>query len=331
MAIPSYNTEPEESRERRVWRIVAHAPLESLWHLEGSTPKEILSRTWKAIQDDRVFARAAELGFYFFFALFPALFCAVSIFGIVVKSAHRIYGQLLGYVSVLAPPSALHMVMQTFNQTTQASTSGKITYSLIGAIWTASIGISAIQDTLNDVYKIEDTRSYLGARIKAIGLTFVVTAMVTISLGSILGAGFVGQYVRSRLTGHVASIVAAIGTRVAAWTIATLLLMLVFAVIYYWAPEWRRRRWRWLTPGSMFGVGGWLVASVGLRIYLEHFNTYTVTYGSLGAVIILLMWFYITGLMLLAGGEINSQIEAAAVEKRLQAHRDRIHGSENAA
>ena len=331
MSLASYNSGPKESRERQVWRIVAHAPLDSLWHLRRHHQKKLASRTWKAIQDDRVFARAAELGFYFFFSLFPALFCAASIFGIVVKSAHQIYGHLLGYVSMVAPPSALDIVMHTFNQTAKAATSGKITFSLIGAIWSASVGISAIQDTLNDIYKIEDTRSYLGARVKAIGLTFVVTAMVTISLGSIFGAGYVGQYVRGKLSGHIALVVAAIGTRVAAWTIATLLLMLVFAVIYYWAPEWRRRRWRWLTPGSTIGVAGWLIASIGLRVYLEKFNSFTVTYGSLGAVIILLTWFYITGLMLLAGGEINSQIEAAAVERRLKAHRNKPRGRENAA
>lgn len=88
--------------------------------------------------------------------------------------------------------------------------------------------------------------------------------------------------------------------------------------MYCWAPDVRQRRWHWLTPGSAIGLAGWLIASVGFRIYLHFFNTYTITYGSLGAVIILLMWFYITGLMLLLGAEINSAIEAASVEVRLR-------------
>jgi ABC-type multidrug transport system fused ATPase/permease subunit len=95
------------------------------------------------------------------------------------------------------------------------------------------------------------------------------------------------------------------------------LLALLFAVIYYFAPDVQHKLWRWLTPGSAIGIGCWFVASIGLRIYLHYFNSYALTYGSLGAVIILLTWFYLTGLMLLLGAEINSTIEAAAAERRL--------------
>jgi membrane protein len=94
------------------------------------------------------------------------------------------------------------------------------------------------------------------------------------------------------------------------------MLVLTFAVIYYWAPDIKSRRWHWLTPGGAIGILGWLVASLGLRVYIHFFNNYSVTYGSLGAVIILLTWFYITGLMLLVGAEINSEIEAAGAETR---------------
>jgi membrane protein len=111
--------------------------------------------------------------------------------------------------------------------------------------------------------------------------------------------------------------VASVLARFLGWTIATALLALSFAVIYYWAPDVKARRWRWLTPGGAIGILGWLLASLGLRIYLHFFNSYSITYGSLGAVIILLTWFYLTGLMLLVGAEINSEIEAAAAQKRL--------------
>ena len=317
LAIPSYNAETDEPMQHRVWRIVAHAPLHSLWDLHGVPVKQIARRTWRSVLDDRVFDRAAELGFYFFFSLFPALFCAAAILGLVARSAHQIYVQLLGYLALVVPTSALGTVLHTFNQTAAAASSGKITFSLIGAVWSASVGISAIQDTLNDVYKIHNSRSYLGARVKAIGLTFLVIVMITVSLSSMFGANFVARFVATLVSGRVTSLSAAIAIRVAAWTIATLLLILVFAVIYYWAPDWRRRRWRWLTPGSAIGIAGWLMASVALRVYLHFFNNFAVTYGSLGAVIILLMWFYISGLMLLVGGEINSEIEASAVEAQL--------------
>jgi membrane protein len=100
---------------------------------------------------------------------------------------------------------------------------------------------------------------------------------------------------------------------------ATGLLALLFALIYYWAPDVQQRQWRWLTPGGAIGIIGWLLASIGLRVYLHFFNSYTAIYGSLGAVIILLTWFYLSGLMLLLGGEVDSEIEAAATERRLAA------------
>jgi membrane protein len=112
-------------------------------------------------------------------------------------------------------------------------------------------------------------------------------------------------------------IAAASAARASGWIVATALLALAFAVIYYWAPDLKTRRWHWLTPGGAIGIVGWLVASLGLRVYLHYFDSYSVAYGSLGAVIILLTWFYITGLMLLLGAEINSEIEAEAAERRI--------------
>jgi membrane protein len=319
MGIPSYNAEKLlDPNEERVWRIVAHSPLESLWSLHAYSLKDMSKRVGSSVLDDRVFGRAAELGFYFFFSLFPTLFCAASILGIVARSAHQIYTNLLGYMSLVIPTSALATVMKTFNQTAAHATSGKITFGLMGAIWSASVGISAIQDTLNDVYKIPDTRSYFGARLRAIGLTLLLIAIVSVTLTCMFGGDFVAKYFRVNIADHTAAAVAGVGIRVVAWVLASALLVLNFAVVYYWAPDWRKKRWRWLTPGGTIGVIGWLLASLGLRIYLHYFNTYSLTYGSLGAVIILLTWFYITGLMLLLGGEINSEIEAAAIERRLQ-------------
>jgi membrane protein len=110
--------------------------------------------------------------------------------------------------------------------------------------------------------------------------------------------------------------------------VAAALLDFSFAVIYYWAPDSKKRRWHWLTPGGALGLLGWLVASLGLRVYLHYFDTYSLTYGSLGAVIILLTWFYITGLMLLLGAEINSEIEAASAEMRMGLHTPPVLGPE---
>ena len=274
-------------------------------------------RTWKSILTDRLFGRAAELGFYFLFALFPTLFCASSILGLAARSADQFYDKLLNYLALVIPTSALGTILQTFNETTAAATPGKLTFGLIAAIWSASVGISAIQDALNAVYKVQDTRSYLTARIYAIGLTIILTVVVTLILIAMLGGDLVAAVANRCTYNDFLTTTAAFSARLIGWTISAAFLALSFAVIYYWAPDVKARCWHWFTPGGTIGILGWLIASISLRIYLHFFNSYSVTYGSLGAVIILLTWFYLTGLMLLLGAEINSEIEAAAAETRI--------------
>lgn len=269
------------------------------------------NRILKEVLADRLFGHAAELGFYFLFALFPTLFCAGSLLGLAARSAHQFSDRLLNYLALVIPTTALGTVLTTFNETTAAASSGKVTFGSIAALWSASVGISAIQDTLNEVYKLDDKRSYIVARIYAIALTIVITALIALGLGSMFAGDFAAALVDRELAHHpVVATAVGIAIRIVAWIIAACVLALTFAVLYHWAPAWKERHWRWLTPGTTVAVAGWLLASLGFRVYIHYFNSYTVTYGSLGAVIILLMWFYISGLMLLLGAEIDSVIDA---------------------
>jgi membrane protein len=313
--------------ERRIKRLASRLPIQSLWDLQGVPVRTLAGRTWRSLVADRVFGHAAELGFYFLFALFPTLFCASSILGLAARSANQIYDKLLDYLALVIPTSALGTILATFNETTAASTSGKLTFSLIAALWSASVGISAIQDTLNDVYKIKDTRSYFKARIYAIGLTILLTILVSFIPASLLGGNAIAGIAYRRIHDQVIAMAIAVIVRIVAWTVAAALLTLSFAVLYYWAPDRKARRWHWLTPGCTVGIVGWIATSLGFRAYLHFFNNYSVIYGSLGAVIILLMWFYTTGLMLLVGAEINSEIEAAAAEKHFAAGPEGYYGS----
>lgn len=277
----------------------------------------IVKRTWRSLLDDNLVGRAAELGFFFIFALFPSLFTATSLLGLAARSASKIYYSLLGYLAIVIPRAAMSTVLETFNQTTVAATSGKLTFGLVFAIWSASVGFSAIQDSLNVVYKVKETRSYLGARLSAIGVTIILMALVTLILASMLGADLLARVAYLRIYHHFLAAAAAYTVRGFGWLLTAILLSLFFAVIYYFAPDVKTSHWHWLTPGAAVGIAGWLLASVGLRIYVRYFNNYSLTYGGLGAVIILLTWFYLTGLMLLIGAEINSEIEAAAAANRL--------------
>ena len=303
---------------QRIWDHVSHSPLHSLWNFEGVGAMVVLKRTFKSFNEDNLLSRAAELGYYFLFALFPTLVSASSILGLAAKKATTIYVHLLDYLALVIPHSAFAIVLDTFNQTTAASTGGKITLGLAAALWSASVGFAAIQDTLNIVYKVKETRAYWKARGSAILVTVLLSVIVTLVLTCLFGGDFSASYMSKVLHPHAVAVSAAIALRVCSWVLATALLMLLFSTIYFFAPDVKNKRWHWFTPGAALGILGWLVASIALRIYLHYFDNYSVTYGSLGAVIILLTWFYITGLMLLTGAEVNSEIAAAVAEKRLK-------------
>jgi membrane protein len=303
---------------QRIWDYVSHSELGSLWNFEGTPVMVVLKRTAKAFIDDDLLSRAAELGFYFLFALFPTLICASSVVGLTARSASAVYDKLFHSLATVVPPSAYHLVIDTFNETTQASTGGKAVLGFVVGLWSASMGFAAIQDTLNLVYKVRETRPYWKARGLAVLVTILLAVIATINLAVM----FVGDLFADRAYEHIwhrplrISIVIAI--RVVTWIIATGLLLLIFSMIYYYAPDLKTKCWRWLTPGAAFGIITWMLASLGFRVYLHFFNTYSLTYGSLGAVVILLMWFYITGLTLLTGAELNSEIQASVAEKRMK-------------
>ena len=310
---------PNDPLSQRIWDYVSHSELGNLWNFEGTPVVVVLKRTAKAFIDDDLLSRAAELGFYFLFALFPMLICASSVLGLAARSASTFYDKLLHSLAVVVPPSAYHLVIDTFNETAQASTGGKAVLGFALALWSASMGFAAIQDTLNLVYKVRETRPYWKARGLAILVTILLAVIATINLAVVL----VGNRVAHRAYRHIwhgpLRISLVIGIHLVTWIIAFALLMLIFSTIYYYAPNLKKKCWHWLTPGAAFGIITWMLSSFGFRIYLDFFDTYSLTYGSLGAVVVLLMWFYITGLTLLTGAELNSEIQASVAEKRLAA------------
>ncbi len=320
-----------DAASRHVWEYVSHSPLHSLWDFQGVPLMAVLKRTATSFNDDNLLSRAAELGYYFLFALFPTLISASAIFGLFVQSAGDIYVKLLNYLSLVVPHDALGLVLDTFKQTTQHSSGGKITFGIAAAIWSASVGFSAIQDTLNTVYKVKETRPYWMARGSAMLVT-VLLAMITLAtLGALLGGTLLSHLVREHIAQPRVGLACGIMIHLVFDFICLALNLLLFATIYYFGPNLQHKRWRYFTPGAAMGIIGWILSSLALRVYLYYFNSYSVTYGSLGAVIILLTWFYITGLMLLVGAELNSEIEASAAEKRLKASGTIARGAKTAA
>ncbi len=171
--------------------------------------------------DDNLLGRSAELGFYFLFALFPTLVTACSILGLAARSAAHIYENLLQYLAMVVPPSALGTVLEAFNQTTAAASSGKLTFGLVAALWSASVGFSAIQDSLNVVYRVKETRPYWRARLSAIGITFVLSIVITLMLASLLAADFFARLAHLHIYHHLLATCAAVGLRTVGWLVTT--------------------------------------------------------------------------------------------------------------
>jgi membrane protein len=298
---------------------VSWRPLHSLWDLQGVPVRVIARRTWNSLLNDNLFGSAAELGYWFLFALFPTLVSASAIIGLTARHASEDYDLLLHYMALAIPPSAFNIVLVTFNQITASSSGRKVTLGFAVALWAASAGFSAIQGSMNAVYRVKETRAYWKVRGAAVLISTLLSLLLTAILASLLAADLLAHAASLHILHHAISDPIVVIIRIVGWIVAVALLALLFAIIYYWAPDVKHRQWRWLTPGGAIGIIGWVLASVGLRIYLHFFNSYTAVYGSLGAVIILLTWFYLSGLMLLIGGAVNSEIEAAAAELRLTA------------
>ena len=286
----------------------------SPWKLGGLSATELAKRVWKSVNDDDVFGRSAQLAYYFFLALFPALICVTALIGLLAGSSTKLHEALLSYIATALPPSAYELVSKTLEHTTSASGGGKISFGILASLWSATAGVTALEDTLNAVYNTHESRPLWKVYGIAIGLTIVGSILVIVALAVILFGGNAADFIATHFG---LGPVALWSWKIAQWPIAFAFLALVFSLTYYFCPDVDQRHWQWLTPGAVIGMMTWIVASAVLRIYLHYYNSYTATYGSLGAVMILLLWFYVTGMMLLLGAEVNAEIENAAAKRGL--------------
>jgi membrane protein len=286
--------------------------IRTLWSLGGLTTKEAARRIVAGILENDLFGRASELAYNFILALFPFLLFLVSLFGLFASRGQLLSSHLMSYLAYVLPPSGFDVVDQTIREVSRNSGGGKVTFGITLTLWFASGGMNSMMSTLNAAYSVREGRSYWKVRIIALALTVAVSLLVLSALAIVLAGGYVAETVGSML--RMADIAVWVW-KVLQWPVALMFVVLSFSLIYYFGPDLKEQHWYWITPGSLFGVSVWLAASFAFRVYLHFFNTYSRTYGSLGAVIILLVWFYVTGLAFLIGGEINAQIEHAAAER----------------
>jgi membrane protein len=286
--------------------------MSSLWKLGGLSPTALAKRVWNEIQEDEVFGRAAELSYYFLLALFPLLIFLTSTIGIVLGSGTGTRQALFSYLARVMPPSAFQLITSTMTEVSASSSGGKISFGILAALWAASNGLGAITQSLNVAYDVKEGRPWWRQRLTAMGLTIALSVLIISALILVVAGGHIADGL-ARLFGF--SSVFSITWKILQWPIVLAFMILAFALIYYFAPDLHNQKWKWLTPGSAIGVALWLAISVAFRVYLHFFDSYSNTYGSLGAVIILMLWLYFTGAAILIGGEINSEIENAAAQR----------------
>jgi membrane protein len=283
----------------------------SLWTLGGLTWKELGRRIWQQLSEDDVFGRAAQLSYYFLLALFPLLIVLITLLGYFAETGSELRASLLSYLGEVMPPAATTLVQTTLEEISRQKGGGKLSFGILAALWAASNGMGAISETLNAAYNVGETRSWWKIRLISVGLTLALAVLILTALALILYGGRIGDALAwSYGLGQVFTMT----WKIVQWPIVLFFVLLTFNLIYYFAPDVRDQDWKWVTPGAVIGVALWLLVSFAFRLYLHFFDSYSATYGSLGALIIMMLWFYLTGAAILIGGEINSEIENAAAE-----------------
>lgn len=271
-----------------------------------------LKRLVKRIGEDEIFGRAAQLSYYFLLALFPLLLFLINILGYLAQEGTLFRDRLLLYLAALMPGSAFQLVHATLDEISASSGTGKLSFGLLAALWAASNGMGAISDTLNTAYNVKETRSWWKVRLISVCLTVALAIVILAALAIVLYGGTIGEKLAGRY--GFGDLFTTVWT-IVQWPIALLFVLTTVNLIYNFAPNIASHARRWITPGAFVALGLWLAVSFGFRAYLGFFDSYSVTYGSLGALIVLMLWFYLSGVAILIGGEVNSEFGHKEAQK----------------
>ena len=277
---------------------------------------QILFRTFKeAFWKDNCLGMAAQLAYYFFFGLFPALLVllAIASYFPVEKLIDDLFATLGGF----APPEVLTIITDQIKKISNGEQGGLLTVGMLAALWSSSAAMTAIIDTINRAYGVEESRPWWKVRLVAVGLTVGLSVFILVSFALVLIGPTAAEQLANRLN---------LGPafewtwKVLQWPVVFALVATAIGLVYYHAPD-VKQDWVWLTPGSVFAPVSWLLASLGFKYYVAKVGAYTETYGAIGAVMVLMLWFYISGLVILIGAEMNAEIEHASPEGKGEGER----------
>jgi membrane protein len=265
--------------------------------------KDILWRVWSEIGEDRIMLVAAGVTFYLLLALFPALAAFVSLYGFVADP--KTIADQVAYLGGVLPSGGLDMIrgqLQALANASGKALSFGFVVGFLVALWSANSGIKAIFEAMNVAYEEEEKRSFIWLNL--LSLAFTLGAMV-VGILMVVMVGVVPAVLAFLHLGGLTEVL----VRVLRWPLLLIAVAVVISIIYRYGPSRERAQWRWINWGAAGAAVVWLVASVLFSWYLQNFANYNATYGSLGAVIGFMMWTWISVLILLAGAELNSELE----------------------
>jgi membrane protein len=267
---------------------------------------ELARRVWYEMQKDEVTERAAALSYYFLFALFPALLFLIALLGYLPLAG--LQERLMTYLRDVMPPDAASTVERTLAEVLNTRRSGLLSIGALVALWASSSGMMSVMTTMNIVCGVAEQRPWWKRRVLAVLLTlafsiFIVAGLVLMVFGPLIGVALANRLGLGEVFVSV--------WNVARFPIVMGSVLIGIELVYFLAPA-GRRGWRWMSPGATVALVAWLAMSYGLRLWVMNFANYSATYGSIGGVILLMLWLYLTSVVLLVGAEIDCEIDVAS-------------------
>ena len=273
--------------------------------LEKQSWREVLKRTVREFKEDELVDRAAALTYYGVLAIFPAILALVSVLGLVGRSATQ---PLIDNLGQVAPGPARDIFTTAVENLQKSQGTGGILFlvGLAGALWSASGYVAAFMRASNAIYEIEEGRPiWIKAPVR-LGVTVVLGVLLAVSALAVVLTGELADQV-GRVLGIGKSAVTV--WDIAKWPVLLLVVSLMFAILYWASPNVRQPGFRWLSPGGVLAVLVWVLASAAFAFYVANFASYNKTYGTLGGVIIFLVWLWLSNIAVLLGAEFNAELE----------------------
>jgi membrane protein len=264
---------------------------------------ELAKRTFREMQEDDAFGLAAQLAYYFFLALFPAILCAIALASFLPLG--NFTDEVVRLLGRFAPEEMLSIVEAQMIRLADGDNGGIVSIGLLGALWSSSAALVAVIGAMNRAYDIRESRPWWKVRLTAIMLTIGFAFFVVVSFALVIAGPEIADALASQfgLGGLFAW-----SWKIIQWPVVFALVVTGIGLIYYFAPD-ADQDWVWITPGSLLAAILWLLGSLGFRFYVVNFGNYEATYGAIAGVILLLLWFYLSGLVIVLGAEVSAEIE----------------------